>query len=330
MVTRRSLLALLALCLGLASLAGHAAEHQPERITVGYFEQWPTPSLFSRVKQTYDRALGLPVDWVAYDNGAAMNAAMAAGELQIAFSQGHAPFVLGVSSGLELTLLGIAVVYTADDNCMVATDSGITRASASGLQGRKIATVAGGITHFRLLRMLEHLRLDAATLDIQEFADASAAATALRNGEVVMACTYGRSLQALTDIARPLLPAGELEALGLPVFDVISAPRAFVDEHPGLVQTFMDVTAATNAQFYQNPDPMRAAIARAAGMDRAGSDAALERFAFPDVAAQKSAAWLGGRVSSYSRELAEFLVEQGRARAALDDYDRFVSTRFLR
>ena len=110
MVTPKRLIALLAVCLGLASPAGQAADDPPERITVGYFEQWPTPSLFSQAKMTYDRALGIPVEWIPYDSGAAMSAAMAAGELQIAFSQGHAPFVLGVSQGLELTLIGIAVV----------------------------------------------------------------------------------------------------------------------------------------------------------------------------------------------------------------------------
>lgn len=330
MVTRNSLLTLLALCLGLVSLTGHAAGHQPERLAVGYFEQWPTPSLFSRVKQTYDRALGVPVDWVAYDSGAAMNAAMAAGELDIAYSQGHAPFVLGVSGGLELTLVGIAVVYTADDGCVVAKDSAINQASAGQLRGQKVATVAGGVTHFRLLRMLEHLGLDPAALEILEFDDAAAAAAALRRREVVMTCTSGHALRALGDIARPLLSAAELDAIGLPVFDVISAPRAFVDRHPGLMQTFMDVTAATNEQFRLNPEPMRPVIARAADMDRAAADAALDRFGFPDSATQKSEAWLGGNLQRYTRELAEFLVQQGRARAALEDYDRFISTRFLR
>ncbi len=330
MVTPKRLIAILALCLGLVSPAGHAADDQPQRITVGYFEQWPAPSLFSRAKQTYDRTLGIPVEWVAYDNGAAMNAAMAAGDLQIAFSQGHAPFVVGVSDGLELALIGIAVVYSADDNCMVRQDSGLTRATANKLAGYKIATVAGGVTHFRLLRMLANLGVDLAAVEIVEFDDASAAAAALRDGEVVMACTFGSSLRALGDIAQPLLQASEMEAIGLPVFDVISAPRAFIEEHPELVQAFMDVTAATNEQFRHNPDSMRAAIARSAGMDRAGSDAALDRFVFPDIATQKSDTWLGGGVTRYTRELAQFLVEQGRARAVLDDYEDSISTRFLR
>ncbi len=330
MVTPNRLLVLLALCLGLASPIGQAAEQQPERISVGYFEQWPTPSLFSLAKQTYDRTLGIPVDWVAYDSGAAMNAAMAAGELQIAFSQGHAPFVVGVSDGLELSLIGIAVVYTGDDNCMVPQDSGLARATAKSLAGHKIATVAGGVTHFRLLRMLENLGVDLTAVEILEFDDAAAAAAALRGGEVIMACTFGSSLRALGDIAQPLLEAAEMEALGLPVFDVISAPRTFIEQHPELVQAFMDVTAATNEQFLHNPDPMRAAIARTAGMDRAGSDAALDRFTFPDIATQKSEDWLGGGVTRYTRELAEFLVEQGRVRAVLDDYEDSISTRFLR
>lgn len=316
--------------LGLVFQAVLAAEHQPERIKVGYFEQWPSPALFSRAKQTYDRALGIPLEWVAYPDGAAMNRAMAAGELQIALSQGHTSFLVGISEGLELTAVGIAVVYPEDDNCVVKRGAGITRDNAARLAGQNIATVGGGVTHFRLLRLLERLGVDPAAVEILEYPDAAGAAAALRAGASVMACTFGSALRGLADIAEPLLEGAELQQMGLPLFDLITVTGTFLDDHPDLVQTFMDVTTATNAQWRRNPDPMRAVIARAAGMDRASSDAALARFGFPSVAEQKSDAWLGETVPRYLRELAVFLVKQNRLRKAQEHYDGFVSSRFLR
>ena len=52
-------------------------------ITVGYFLEWPMPFQYAKVEGTYDEALGVPVNWVAFDTGTAMSAAMASGTARL-------------------------------------------------------------------------------------------------------------------------------------------------------------------------------------------------------------------------------------------------------
>ncbi len=307
-----------------------AAGHLPDPVRVGYFTQWPTPSQFSQIKQTYDYALGVEVAWLPFADGDELNAALAAGDIEIAYAHGQAPFVVGVSRGLELTAVGIAVGYNDDDNCILRASPGVGRDATELLVGGKVATVTGGVTHFRLLRMLERLGVDAAQVEIVAVEHGADAAAALRRGEVVMACAFGAALRAMQDLGAPLMRADELDAMGLKVFDLVSVRTDFIREHPKLVQAFMDVTEATNVQWRKEPAPMTAAIARAAGMDPDSARQALERFEFPPAAEQKSDAWLGARVPAYFKEIAEFFVTQGRLSQSLDSYEPFVTTRFLR
>ena len=86
---------------------------------------------------------------------------MASGDVQIAYSQGLVPWVVAVSNGLPLRLVGVAVSYAEADNCVVHGDTGITQANASELEGMKVATPIGNVTHYKLLRVLDHLGVDA-------------------------------------------------------------------------------------------------------------------------------------------------------------------------
>ena len=76
-----------------------AAGPKPAQITIAYFQQWPTPSQFAQAKLTFDYALDLKLNWVAFDNGDDMNAAMASGAVQIAYSQGLEPSPIAEQPG---------------------------------------------------------------------------------------------------------------------------------------------------------------------------------------------------------------------------------------
>jgi len=321
---------LLALCSGLITTLGGAAGHKPTEISVGYFLQWPTPAQFSQVKKTFDSALGLSVSWVPFTSGNEMNAAMAENRLQFAYAHGHVPFLVGVTQGLDLTMVGIAMGYPDNDNCILSDDAGITRDNASLLEGKKVAVQVGSVSHYRLLKLLDHLAVDQSRVEIVATADGTATASALQQGEVVMACASGGALRAISTLGKPLLNGAELEAIGLRLFDTVTVPTAFMNEHPTIVQAFMDVIEASNEQWRKNPDPMLAAIARAAQMGKDGANRALEEFNFPTAEQQKSESWMGSMVPAYSKSLADFFVTQGELGSALDNYDRFITTRFLR
>ncbi|MCY3640943.1 MAG: ABC transporter substrate-binding protein, partial [Gammaproteobacteria bacterium] len=99
------------LALGAAALlvGAPAANAQPEEITVAYFQEWPTANQVAQLEKTYDEEMGVTVNWRAFGNGNEMSQAMASGHVHIAYSQGLVPFVVAVSKGLDLKLIGVAV-----------------------------------------------------------------------------------------------------------------------------------------------------------------------------------------------------------------------------
>ena len=99
-----------------ATAAGHL-----EEITVAYFLEWPMPFQFAKVNGTYEEEMGVKINWVSFDTGTAMSAAMASGDVQIAVSQGVPPFVVAASAGQDLQILDVAVSYADNDNCVVAS-----------------------------------------------------------------------------------------------------------------------------------------------------------------------------------------------------------------
>ena len=237
---------------------------RPDSITVGYLTQWPTPNHVARVEKAYDDAMGIQVRWPEFNNGNEMSAAMAAGEVQIAYSQGLVPWVAAVSNGHPFMVVGVAVSYAEADNCVVHTDAGITQANAHELEGKKVATPIGNVTHFKLLRTLQHLGVDANRVDLVEM-NGSDAADALERGEVAMACAFGGPLARMRELGDELMSAAEQEAIGIHVLDVVVAPEQFVAGHPDLVRKFLAVTDQANAAYRADPSRYEEAIAKGAG-----------------------------------------------------------------
>ena len=299
-----------------------------DRITVAYFEQWPTANQVAQVEKTYDEALGVEVEWRAFGNGNEMSQAMASGDVHVAYSQGLVPWVVAVSSGLPLKLVGVAVSYAEADNCVVHADAGISQANAAELEGRKVATPIGNVTHYKLLRMLDHLGVDASKVDMVQMNGADAA-VAVARGDVAAGCAFGGPLQRMKEFGSVLMTAAEQEAIGIRVFDVISATEGFANDHPDLLRKFMAVTDEANAAYRANPGQHEETIARAAGMDLDATRNMLAMFSFPSAEAQKAEAWMGGTVQAFTKEVADFFVEQGQLDRALESYDFAIDASFL-
>ena len=299
-----------------------------DKVTVAYFLEWPTANQVAQVEKTYDEAMGVEVEWRAFGNGNEMSQAMASGDVHIAYSQGLVPWVVAVSNGLPLKLVGVAVSYAEADNCVVHADAGITQANAADLEGRKIATPIGNVTHYKLLRMLDHLGVDASKVDMVQMNGADAA-VALARGDVAAGCAFGGPLQRMKEFGSVLMTAEEQEAIGIRVFDVISVTEGFATDHAELLMKFMAVTDQANAAYSENPGQHEETISKAAGMDLDATQTMLAMFSFPSASAQKSEAWMGRTVQAFTKEVADFFVQQGQLDRALDSYDFAIDASFL-
>ncbi len=299
-----------------------------DEITVAYFLEWPSPNLMYKADGTFDKEMGVKVNWRAFGNGNEMSAAMASGDVQIAYSQGLVPFVVAVTKGLPLRLVSAAVSYAENDNCVVHKDAGITQANAKDLEGKKVATPIGNVTHYKLLRTLDHLNVDHTKVTLVQMNPPEGAA-ALARGDVAMACGFGGGLTRMKEYGEVLMTAKEQEAIGIRVFDIVSVTEDFAKEHPDQVIKFLQLTEDANALFKQDTEKHLPAIAKQSGQDVEVSRDMVGLFEFPTRDEQLSDAWMGGTVQTFINEVAAFYVEQGQLDKALDDYGPTIDTSFM-
>lgn len=296
-------------------------------LTVGYFLEWPMPFQFAKVNNLYDEALGMTVNWVAFDTGTAMSAAMASGDVHISVSQGVPPFVVAASAGQDLQVLDVAVSYAENDNCVVSSSLEIDKSSADELAGKKVAVPLGTAAHYGFLKQMEHFGIDVGSLDVVNMAPPEGAA-ALAQGAVDMACGWGGSLRRMKESGNVLLTGAEKEELGILVFDVTSAPADYVAENSDVVAKFLAVTAEMNERWNSGEGvaEMLPVIAKDAGMDEAATEATMATFSFPSVADQLSDKWLGGGSQVFMKGVADVFVEAGDIPQARGDYSSAVNT----
>ncbi|ANT59723.1 taurine ABC transporter substrate-binding protein [Salipiger sp. CCB-MM3] len=307
-----------------ALLAGAASA---ETITVGYFLEWPMPFEYAKAMGTYEEEMGVDINWVSFDTGTAMSAAMASGDVQLSVSQGVPPFVVAVSAGQDLQALDVAVSYADNDNCVVRSDLEIDKDSADELEGKKVAVPLGTAAHYGFLKQMDHFGVPLDSLEIVDMAPPDGAA-AIAQGSVDMACGWGGSLRRMLEHGNVLLTGAEKEDLGILVFDVTSGPASWVAENSDLVSSFLKVTAEANAMWADeaNHAEMLPVIAKDAGMDEDATAETLATFVFPDAETQLSDKWLGGAAAEFMKGVADVFVEAGSIDASLDSYAEHVNT----
>ena len=330
-MTLKTLLKSAAAAAAVMTGTGMSQAQAVDEITIAYFLEWPMPFQFAKVNGTYDAALGVKVNWVSFDAGTAMSAAMASGDVQMSVSQGVPPFVVATSAGQDLQILDVAVSYADNDNCVVAAGLEIDKTTAGDLAGKKVAVPLGTAAHYGFLRQMDHFGVDLASLDIVNMSPPDGAA-AIANGQVDMACGWGGALRRMQEFGNVLLTGAEKEALGILVFDVTTAPASFVAENPDLVAAFLQVTAEANAAWNDGSmvEDMLPVIAQDAGMSIETARDTMATFVFPAVSEQLSDAWLGANAPTFMKGVADVFVDSGSIPSALDSYAATVNLGPLR
>lgn len=311
----------------LAAQAG-AAQAQ-EEITVAWFLEWPLPFEAAKLDGTFEKELGVKVNWRSFDTGVAMSAAAAAGDVQFLISQGVPPFVTATSAGQDLKAIDISVTYSDNDNCVARTDLEITKENAATeLVGKKVGVPLGTAAHYGFLKQLAHFGLEASQLQVVDLTPPDAAAAIAQNNIDVF-CGWGASLARAKEYGNVILTGAEKEAAGIRVFDVISTPGSFAAENPDLVTRFLKVLDDQNAAYLADPESFIAPLAKDAGLDEQATRDQLAGFVFLTTEQRLSADWLGGGLQTFLKEVADFYVTTGNIPAALDSYDGAVDASYL-
>lgn len=313
--------------LAVATIGAASPALSQDQVTVAYFQEWPMPFQFAKAQGAYDEQMGVPINWVAFESGTAMSAAMAAGDVQIAVSQGVLPFIAATSAGQDLKIIDIAASYADNENCVVAAGLEIDKDSAAELEGKRVAVPMGTGAQYTFLQLMEHLKVDTTTMSIVDMAPAEGAA-ALSQGNVDMACGWGGALARMQEYGNVLLTGAEKEEIGILSFDLITTTGGFAAGQPQLLADFVAVTAQVNDEWNagEHRDEMLPVIAQDAGMEPAAASDTIDDFVFLPVETALSDQWLGGRVGAYLDGAAAFFHDVGTVPSILPSYGALIDT----
>ena len=262
-----------------------SAAHAADSVNVAFFLEWATPNQIAKVDKVYDDAMGVDVNWTDFSTGVQMTEAMLAGDIDIAYSQGLAPFVTAIQQGAPLKMVSIAVVYEAND-CFVNDSLGITSANASELEGQTVAVPLNTMADFSFRKQMAALDVDISTMTIVDQAPADGAVS-LADGSVAMACIFGgASAKAAGEVGTPIMSSQEKTDAGIGSFDVVSVTEKFATENPDLLRTFLQVTEEAN-QAWKGKTLQIKKVSADAGMDFETTKNQMAGFIFPTIAEQQ-------------------------------------------
>jgi len=298
-----------------------------DEVNVAYFLEWATPNQVSKVLGTYDDEMGVPVNWTNFDAGTQMTEAMLAGDIDISFSQGLAPFINAVNANAPIKLVAIAVQYPAND-CVVRNGEGIDSTNASELEGKSVAVPLATMADYSFRMMMRALEVDVSEITVIDQVPADAAVS-LADGAVAMACGFGGNAMAkMYEAGEALMTPEQKDEAGIISFDVISVTEKFLQESPDLLQTFLDVTDAANTSFGDTDDEMLV-IAKDAGMSVEDARAQMATMSFPSAAEQLETYFNENGLASAAIAVVgnAFATDEN---PALEDYSVAIDTSFLK
>jgi len=299
-----------------------------KEVRIAFFLEWATPNQEDKVKKAFDRAFGVPVKWTNFATGGEMTEAMLSGDIDISYSQGLTPFVNAVNAKAPIILVDIAVLYgMGGTTCVVSNASGITKANASDLEGKKVAVPLGTMADYVFKETMRVVGADPSKMKVIDMNPEDGSA-ALVNGDVAMACLFGgTSIKKAQEAGSSVLTVAEAQEAGIAGIDITSVTNKFLKENPGMVRTFVEVTHEANARYNSGKSDMNV-IAKDAAMDLAGTKKQMGGFEFPDAGTMKAKYMnSGGILMSYLSVMGNMFATSENP--ALSDYSKVVDTSYL-
>jgi taurine transport system substrate-binding protein len=179
-----------------------------------------------------------------------MTDAMLAGDIDISYSQGLMPYINAVKAKTPIKLVDVAMEYNmGNTTCVTSNKSGITKANASELEGKKVAVPLGTMADYVFTESMKIVGANPKKMQIIDMPPAEGA-SALVSGDVDMACLYGgNSIKAATAVGTRLLTVAEAKAGGIMGIDIVSVTNKFMKENPGMVKSFVELSHEANARY---------------------------------------------------------------------------------
>ncbi|MDC0472391.1 ABC transporter substrate-binding protein [Pelagibacteraceae bacterium] len=310
------------------SLNFSVANSAAKEVRIAFFLEWASPNQEDKVKGAFAKAFGVPVKWTNFATGGEMTEAMMSGDIDISYSQGLTPFVNAVNSKKPITLVDVSILYgMKGTTCVVANSSGISKANASQLEGKKVAVALGTMADYVFKETMRVVGADPKKMTIIDMVPEDSA-VALANGDVAMSCLFGKkSIGTALKSGKLMLSVKEASDAGIAGIDVTSVTNKFMKENPGMVKTFLEITHAANERYKAGKSDF-AVIAKDATTSVADTKDQMSSFGFPSTKQQKKE-YFGkkGILMTYLNVMGNMFATAENP--ALKNYSKVVTTKYL-
>ncbi|MDR0621553.1 MAG: ABC transporter substrate-binding protein [Deltaproteobacteria bacterium] len=291
------------------------AQELPKEVRFAFLNG-PRPWILGKIDKSFDKALGVPVNWIGFPSGPPALTALAAGEVDIV-RVGCVPVTSFLSKKVPLTVIGIAGVIDTSER-LVAKNA---IKSIKDLEGRTVATVTGSTAHYALLAAFKVHGVDVSKVKLVTLNPADQVA-AWKRGDIDASYVWGPFWHDLeVDDGHILLSSGELNKDGYYLFNAYVVSNDFAKKYPDLVSKFLTAFEETVNRYKADPDGSAALIAKELAQDLDGAKQTLAGLKYLSLKEQLESQWLGdgsgppsGIAKSFSDQ-ATFLVEQNELRS---------------
>lgn len=300
-------------------------------VVIGY-QTNVEPAKVAQADGVYEREIGQKLDWRQFNSGAEVLTALASGSVDLALI-GSSPLAAAVANNLDIEVFLLATDLKSAEALVVKNGSGIYQ--PKDLIGKKIATPFSSTAHYSLLSALKHWNIKPNQVRLLNLKPAEINA-AWRRGDIDAAFVWSPALANIKKTGKVMTDAAQVGQWGAPTFEVWVARRGFAAQHPEVLRKFSDVTLRYYAAYQANPAAWTAQssqvqkIAKITGVDAADVPSLLAGAKYPDRQAQLSSGYLGQNTQINISHAVNFLKDQGLVRQVSPDYQKFVTTRFIR
>ncbi|RKP52681.1 ABC transporter substrate-binding protein [Trinickia fusca] len=244
-------------------IAGAAhAESKPE-VIVGYEDNGADPYMVSMAEHLFEHQMNADVQYKLFSSGPAAMSALASNSLTFMCGIGIPPLVTAIAQGLPMTIVYNQERYTNAAGIVVKPESGIH--DVSGLQGKKIAIVAGSQASFELATFLAEAHVPYASVTQINMAPPQMR-TSWVTGAIDAAIVWDPVFSALrTAGGKAIKTDGDLPR-GASSYNVCIANADWAKAHPDLVRGFVTALDQGYQMTLKERDKALAEMARETGV----------------------------------------------------------------
>ncbi len=291
--------------------AGGGSEATREEVVIGY-QTIPNGAMVAKQLGWHEEHLGRPVQWVQFNSGSELNAAVASGSVDIGLG-GSSTTVSAIAQGVTARVFFIYDIIGDNEALVVRTGSEIS--DITDLVGKRVAAPFGATTHYHLLAALGEADVDPESMTILDMTTGDILA-AWQRGDIDAAFVWEPSLSALLELGGDvLITSGELAEQGYLTGDIGIVREGFAARNPELVVRYLETELRAIELYREDPQAAAAAVAREFDMSEAEAARQMAGLQLLSGAEQLGSEYLGtsaapGGLAEVFYATAEFLVEQ--------------------